>query len=315
MVVLIKIMKKNGVGVKKLLVIGGSGMVASRFIDLSKNKFDITSIDEKTLDITDNVAVQKYFTDSKFDSVINFAAFTNVDAAEADKGNEGGLTYRLNVIGPKNLAETCNQNDMFLMHISTDFAFSGSESNPGPYDEDETVPGTREGIGWYGWTKNRAEVVLADTSKKYAIIRYGYPFRADSYELKKDWARNLLNLYNEQKLYPLFEDQVQSILLIDDLVEPLSKIIENELTGVFHIASSDTTTPYEIGKYLLEKYSGKSVDLVKGSMVEFLKAPGRTPRPRLGGLKVEKTEVKLGVKFKTCKQMVDDFVSQLVSNI
>lgn len=296
---------------KKLLVIGGTGMVASRFVDLSKNKFDITSIDEKTLDITNSSAVQKYFAENKFDSVINFAAFTNVDAAEADKGNEGGLTYRLNVIGPKNLAEVCNANDIFLVHISTDFAFSGGEANPGPYDEDEVLPETSDGIGWYGWTKNRAEVELKVLSKKLAIVRYGYPFRADSYELKKDWARNLISLYNEQKLYPLFDDQVQSILFIDDLVAPLSKIVDQQISGVFHIASSDTTTPYEIGKYLLEKYSGKSVDLVKGSMVEFLKAPGRTPRPRLGGLKVEKTEGKLGVKFATAKEMIDKFVSQL----
>lgn len=296
---------------KKLLVIGGSGMVASRFVDLSKNKFDITSIDEKTLDITDKTAVQKYFNENKFDAVINFAAFTNVDAAEADSGNKEGLTYRLNVIGPKNLAEVCNANDIFLVHISTDFAFSGSEANPGPYDEDEVLPETQDGIGWYGWTKNRAEVALKVLSKKLAIVRYGYPFRANSYELKKDWARNLISLYNEQKLYPLFGDQLQSVLLIDDLVEPLSKIINDELTGVFHIASSDTTTPYEIGKYMLEKYSGGKVQLQKGSMVDFLKAPGRTPRPKLGGLKVEKTEEKLSMKFKTWREMVDEFVSQL----
>ena len=306
-------MNKIGVGVKKLLVIGGSGMVASRFVDLAKDKFNITSIDEKILDITDPLAVQKYFSENKFDSVINFAAFTNVDAAEADKGNEEGLTYRLNVIGPKNLAASCNQNDMFLIHISTDFAFSGSENNPGPYDEDAPIPETSDGIGWYGWTKNRAEVVLRDTSKKFAIIRYGYPFRADSYELKKDWARNLISLYNEQKLYPLFDDQIQSILFIDDLVAPLSKVVDEQIAGIFHIASSDTTTPYEIGKYLLEKYSGKSVELAKGSMVAFLKAPGRTPRPRLGGLSTQKTQTTLGIKFKTAKEMVDEFVSQLTN--
>ncbi len=298
---------------KKLLVVGGTGMVASRFVDLSQDKFDITSIDEKTLDITNNAAVENYLTVNKFDAVINFAAFTNVDAAEADKGNEEGLTYKLNVLGPKNLAEYCNENNIFLVHISTDFVFSGSEAESGPYDEDAIPPETSTGIGWYGWTKNRAEFMLKNVSNKYAVIRYGYPFRAANYDLKNDWARNLIKLYNEQKLYPLFDDQVQSVVFIDHLVEPLTKIINEELTGVFHIASSDTTTPYEIGKYLLEKYSGKEVELQKGSMVEFLKAPGRTPRPRLGGLKVEKTEAKLGMKFKTWKEMADEFVSQLKS--
>ena len=95
---------------KKVLVIGGTGMVASRFVDLAKNILNITSIDEKTLDITDNAAVEKYLEKNKFDAVINFAAFTNVDAAERETGNEEGLAYRLNVLGPKNLAECISRN-------------------------------------------------------------------------------------------------------------------------------------------------------------------------------------------------------------
>jgi dTDP-4-dehydrorhamnose reductase len=296
---------------KRILVIGASGMVGSRFLELASKNFEIVPADEKMLDITDNAAVEKYFALNRFDTVINFAAFTNVDGAEADKGNEDGITYRLNALGPKNLAEVCNKNNIFLIHISTDFVFPGTESFPGPYDEESPLPETSDGIGWYGWTKNRAEFILNKVSKKYAIIRYGYPFRAAAYDVKKDWARNLLKLYDEQKLYPLFDDQVQSVLFIDDLVKPLSKIINEKFTGIFHIASSDTTTPYEAGSYLLGKYADKPVKLQKGSMIEFLKAPGRTPRPRLGGLKVEKTEEKLGVKFRTWREMVDEFVNQI----
>lgn len=296
---------------KKVAVIGASGMVASRYCDLAKSELEITSLDEKTLDITDNSAVEKYFKENKFDVVINFAAFTNVDAAEKESGNEEGLTYRLNVGGPKNLAEYCNENNIFLIHISTDFVFPGNEGDPGPYDEDTPIAETQEGIGWYGWTKNRAELMLKNFSNKYAIVRYGFPFRADNYELKKDWARNLISLYNDQKLYPLFDDQTQSILFIDDLGDPLNKIINNELSGVFHVASEDTASPFEIGSYLLEKYAGKPVSLQKGSMVEFLKTQGRAPRPRLGGLNVEKTEIKLGMKFKKWREMVDEFIAQL----
>lgn len=295
---------------KKLLVIGASGLVGSRFCDLAKSKLDITKADEKTLDITDNSAVEKYFSSNKFDAVLNFAAFTNVDGAEVQRNDENGLAYRLNVIGPKNLAEYCNENNMFLVHISTDFVFSGTEELPGPYSEDADLPKTSKGIGWYGWTKNRAEYMVMTTSNKYAIVRYGYPFRAAPYDLKNDWARNLIKLYNEQKLYPLFIDQVQSIILVDDLVEPLVKIIDSEMNGVFHIAS-DPSNPYEVGTYLLSKYADKPVEIQKGSMAEFLAAAGRTPRPLLGGLKTEITEEKLGMKFKTWREMVDEFVNQI----
>lgn len=297
---------------KKIAVIGGSGMVASRFCELAESNFEITSLDEKTLDITDNEAVKKYFGDNRFDVIINFAAFTNVDAAEAEKGNEDGLTYRLNVLGPKNLADYCKEKDIYLIHISTDFVFPGNEENPGPYGEDAILPETSDGIGWYGWTKNRAEIEINKSSGRLAIVRYGYPFRAAAYDKKKDWARNLISLYDEQKLYPLFDDQVQSVIFVDDLVEPITKMINEELIGVFHIASSDTTTPYEIGSYLLEKYAGKPVEVQKGSMIEFLKAPGRTPRPRLGGLKTEMTQEKLGIKLKTWREMVDEFINQRI---
>lgn len=296
---------------KKVLVIGGSGMVASRVIDLWKDKFEAVPADEKTLDITSREAVKNYFESNFYDVVINFAAFTNVDGAEAQKGDEGGLVWKLNVLGPRYLAEACKNKNIFLIHISTDFVFPGNEINPGPYSEDAKIPGTPEGIGWYGWSKNRAEEEVSFSGCKNAIIRYGYPFRADKFDLKLDWARNLLKLYDEQKLYPLFTDQVQSVVFIDDLAFPLAKIIEDEIEGVFHIASKDTTSPYEIGAYLLEKYAGKTVEIQKGSMAEFLAVPGRTPRPRLGGLSVEKTEKQLGMDFKTWKEMVDGFISQL----
>ncbi len=296
----------------KVAVIGGSGMVASRFIVMAEGKLDITSLDEKTLDITDKIAIENYFEKNIFDCVINFAAYTNVDGAELQKGDESGLVWRLNADGPKNLGEVCKKKNIFLVHISTDFVFPGNESHPGPYKEDSTVPDDPEGIGWYGWTKNRAEKKLKEIDGlEYAVIRYGYPFRADKYDLKLDWARNLIKNYSEQKLYPLFGDQTQSILFIDDMYEPLEKIISNKLAGIFHIASSDSSSPYEIGSYLLEKYTGDKVELQKGSMTEFLKIPAKAPRPRLGGLNCEETEKILVMKFRTWHEMVDEFIFNL----
>ncbi len=294
----------------KTAVIGGSGMVASRFISLALNRLDITSLDEKTVDITNKKAVEKYFQDNSFDCVINFAAYTNVDGAEAQKGDETGIVWRLNTVAPRNLAGVCKNKNTFLIHISTDFVFPGNEENPGLYSEDSVLPDNSYGIGWYGWTKNRAEGEVRGSGCNYAIIRYGYPFRPDNYELKLDWARNLLINYSEQKLYPLFSDQIQNILFIDDMVEPFIKIIESRAGGIFHIASADTGTPYEIGKYLLEKYTGKNVDLQKGSMQDFLGKPGTTPRPRLGGLNSQKTQSILNMKFRTWREMVDEFINQ-----
>lgn len=299
---------------KKILVIGASGMVASRFVDLTKGRFQIISADEKTIDLTQKESIDSFFeVNNDFAAVINFAAYTNVDGAQSQEGDKEGLVWKLNVEAPGYLAEICKEKNIFLVHVSTDFVFPGNEENPGPYSEDTPLPESSKGMGWYGWTKNRGEKLVKESAGRHSIIRYGYPFRSDNFEQKKDWARNLLNLYNEHKLYPLFTDQVQNVILIDEIVEPLAKIIDDEIEGTFHLVSKDLATPFEIGSYLLEKYVGKPVDLQKGLMTEFLKVPGRTPRPRLGGLKVEKTEEVLGMEFKTWREMIDEFASQLSS--
>lgn len=296
---------------KKVAVIGASGMVASRFLKSASKDFAFDPLDEKKVDITDKKSIENYFSNNHCDIIINFAAYTNVDGAEVQKNDKEGLVWRLNVGGPLNLADYCEKNNVFLVHISTDYVFPGNDENPGPYSEDAPLPEKSDGIGWYGWTKNRAESELSRHKVKHAIVRYGYPFRADNYEIKLDWARNLIKLFNEKKLYPLFTDQSQNLLYIDDLVAPLSKIIAEELTGIFHIASDDLTTPFEAGKYLLEKYTGHSVDVKTSSIKDYLKLEGKAPRPYRAGLNCKKTEEALGVQYKTWKEMIDEFVENV----
>ncbi len=293
--------------INRLLVVGGSGMVGSRFVELSSSKFQITSVDEKTLDITDKNAVMKFFKKTNFDTVINFSAYTNVDGAENPLFVEIARIWNLNVKGALNLAEACKKNGTFYVHISTDFVFNGKD---GPYDEDHFLPTDQEEVGYYAWTKINAEFFVKEVNEiNTAIVRYSFPFRATDYPLKEDWARKIIVGYEENKLHPFFTDQTTSILFLDDLVAPLSKIIENKMSGIFHIASKNTGTPYEFASYLLEKYTGHDVKIQKSSILDYLKTPGIAKRPIRGGLKVEKTEEKLGIKMRTWQEMINDFVS------
>lgn len=297
---------------KKVLVIGASGLVGSRFVELAKSKFDIIPVDENTLDITDIDAVNKYFEGNLFDAVVNFAAFTNVDSAEKERNDENGFCYKLNTKAVENLAYACKKYNKFLVQISTDFVFIGNTENQGPYSEDSLVPSTLvPNMGWYGWTKNKAEKLIIESDCKYSIVRIAYPFSSAKYDLKLDFAKNYLKLYDDGKLFSVFTDQTFTPILIEDLVEPLSKIVNEELRGVFHIVSVDTATPFDFVEYLLEKARGAKNVVQKSSMEEFLKADGRTPRPRLGGLKTEKTQEKLGMKFRTWREMIDDFADNL----
>lgn len=291
----------------KLLITGASGLVGSRFVELYLEKVNLLTPDLAEFDITSQESVISYLRENKPDAVINFAAYTNVDGAEKERGDENGLTWKLNVDGVRNLINVCKEKDIFLAQISTDFVFKGDESNPGPYSEDKKLPESNEGISWYGWTKNRAEKLLSESGIEYAVVRIAYPFYSADFAGKLDFAKGFLKLYDDGKLYPVFSDQIHSVLNVDELVEPLIKIVNNKINGTFHIVACDTTTPFEFVSYLLEKARGAKDVLQKGSMKEFLKVEGRTPRPRLGGLKTEITEKKLGMKFKTWREMVDEF--------
>lgn len=265
-------------------------------------------VDEKTVDITNIDSIEKYFRENSkdFDTVVNFAAYTNVDGAERERGDENGLVWKLNVDGPKNLGDACDKYQKFLLHISTDFVFLGTNEDPGPYNEKHETPEFSDKIGWYAWTKNRGERQI-DTLR-YAIVRTAYPFRKKPYDLKKDYVHGILDIFDEGKLFPLFTDQILTPILLEEMVPVLEKIIKNRKAGIFHVVSANTTTPFEFGSYLIEKARGKTNVVEKGSMEEFLKAPGRTPRPRLGGLNSQKTQESLGMKFKTWQEMVDEFV-------
>ena len=286
---------------KRVLVIDATGLIGSRFVELAKNIFEIIPVDEKVLDITNQQAVEEYFSTTQLDAVVNFAAFTNVDAAEKERNDTKGLCYKLNVTGVENLAYASKKYNKFLVQISTDFVFSGTTDNPGPYDELSPVPyELLPSMGWYGWTKKEAEVKIENARAKSAIVR-----------MKLDYAKNFLKLYDDGKLFPIFTDQTITLLYIEDLINPLSKILEEELQGIFHIVSSDIATPFDFVEYLLSKARNVEGVVKKGSMEEFLKTPGRTPRPRLGGLKTEITQQKLEMKFRTWREMVDEFASKL----
>lgn len=294
----------------EILVTGASGLVGSKFVEQTKNNFDIFSPDEKELDILNSKNIEDFTNKHDIKAIVNFAGFTNVDEAQKQKDDKKGLAWQLNVEGPKKLSKVCKEKNIFLIQFSTDFVFKGTKDDLGPYSERSRLPESMDGISWYGWTKNRAENEIKNSGCRYAIVRIAYPFYSTQYDLKLDFAKGFVKLFDENKLYPVFSDQTLSVLNVDDLIDPLSKIITNEIEGVFHIVSKDTTSPFDFAAYLLEKTRGVKNILQKGSMKEFLSKEGKTPRPRLGGLKTEITEEKLGMKFKTWKEMVDEFIEQ-----
>lgn len=293
----------------KVLVTGSAGLVGSRFVELAPKTYDLLTPEIDSLDLTDFDKVENYISKERPDVVIHFAAYTDVDGAEKQKGDKSGLAWRVNVGGTKNLVSAVEKIDCRIVHISTDFIFPGDDKYPGPYTEDARLPEDNQAISWYGWTKLQAEKEVLNSGAKAAIVRISYPFRSE-YPTKADFARNILNLFDSGNLYPMFADQKVTPTFIDDACRLITVIIKSKKEGIFHAASCDLTTPYLFASYLIKKARGVEGVVKKGSMKEFFASGDKTPRHRLGGLKSQITQRQLGIDLMSWKDGIDEMVKQ-----
>jgi dTDP-4-dehydrorhamnose reductase len=307
-------MERNNDKEGLILTLGSDGLVGSRFVELSKYRSNLKTPKSIELDILNRDEIAAVVRSFAFKAIVNFAAFTDVNAAEAQRGDKNGACWKVNVDGARNLAEivaSC-KGSVHLIHISTDMVFSGSKDDKGPYAEKHPVEDDLEKVTWYGYTKGQSEKVIRDIlGDKATIIRIMYPVRA-KFDKKLDYLRKPLRLYDEKKLYPLICDQTISISFIDELSAVIDKVIDLNLFATLHVSSCDTTTPYDIVSYMLKRVRSAEEVVSPITFRDFIKSIGAPPYryPQFGGLSVSESENLLGMKFSTCKQVVDRLIEQ-----
>lgn len=297
---------------KKVYVTGSAGLVGSRFVELSDKDFEIIAPEINEVDITNRASLKSFLDNNQPDVIVNFAAYTDVTEAEKQKGDKDGSCWKVNVVGVENFVSLIDLQKTHFIQISTDMVFSGDEKDPGPYDENHALETDSSKLTWYGYTKSLGEKLVSQKlGDKATILRIIYPVRA-KLESKLDYIRKPLSLYDRGKLYPLFNNQQISISFIDEVCKALKIIINNKIYGIYHASSKDTTTPYKLINYVIEKVRGVK-NVVKPIKVdEFLKET-RSPKvryPKFGGLRVENSERTLGIKYSTWWEIVDKLISQ-----
>ncbi|MBI4037474.1 SDR family oxidoreductase [Candidatus Curtissbacteria bacterium] len=294
---------------KSIAVLGPESLVGSRFCDMAENNFRLIKTDKNKLDILNGPALSAFFSKNHFDYIILFAAFTDVDLAEKEKGNKEKLCWKLNVEAPQNIAKLSKEHNRKLIFISTDFVFDGQA---GPYNESDKPGGNPEKISWYGQTKLEAEKILSGILDDLITVRISFPYRAN-FPQKLDFARNILAKYLEGTLYPLYSDQKITPTFVDDLFPALDIVLKSKETGIFHVASSSVTTPYDFAKLLLEKFENKPVKITEGSLKETMKKESIAPRPVSGGL-VSRRISSLGFQPTDWKDGIGKLLSQNTQN-
>ena len=165
----------------KILITGANGMLAKEVKEKFSEGNELILTDVAELDITNEKAVLDFVTEIKPDYIINCAAFTAVDKAEENKE----LAYKINAIGPKNLAIAANENDAIIMHVSTDYVFGGDK----PVEEDYKEDDEKNPQAVYGTTKLEGEKLIEENCSRYYIFRTAW-----LYGEGRNFVRTMLEL-------------------------------------------------------------------------------------------------------------------------
>ncbi|AZQ63576.1 dTDP-4-dehydrorhamnose reductase [Flammeovirga pectinis] len=229
---------------KEILVTGARGQLGSELNYLANTieaRFKFVDLDE--LDITNQDDVNSFFTQRNFSHCINCAGYTAVDKAESDEET----ARKVNVLGTKNLAIACKENNVTLFHISTDFVFDGNQITP--YSE-EIIPSP---ISVYGVTKLEGENEVIKTMTNYFIIRTAWLYSS----FGNNFVQTMLRLANERDELGVIVDQIGSPTYARDLAKAILSIITQESTayGVYHYSNEGVASWYDFAQsiFLLSK--------------------------------------------------------------
>lgn len=231
------------------------------------------------------------------------AAKTGILESEKERGDKKGLFWRTNVRGTKNVVDACLKNKIFMIFFSAETVFAGRRERPGPYSEEDAPEENWQFLSWYGWTKREGERLVSTLVPNWAIVRLSSVVGKGSLS-RPDYLQKIVRKFDEGELGPMFVDQKIALSDLDEALEVIKMIVKKRLEGIFHAASFDQFSPYELANYLLKKTRSTRSGLVASSLEDFLKTYPHT-FPQFSGLKTDKTQKLLGVKFSSWKQIID----------
>lgn len=260
-----------------VLVTGAFGQLglALQLVAINYNTIHFYFADSNEADIIDKERLIKLYNKLKPDFCINAAAYTAVDKAETDQEK----AHAINVEGVKNIVEVCNRFNTTLIHISTDFVFDGSKSEP--YTEQD-VTNTQ---GVYGKTKLEGESEIIKKSDKFFIIRTSWLYS----QFGHNFMKTMLKIAKEKTTLKVVNDQVGTPTHAVDLAEVIIKIIlsESKNYGIYHFSNEGETSWYDFAKEIFE-LNKISIDLQPISTSDF---PTAAKRPNYSVL--DKSKIKL----------------------
>lgn len=227
----------------KVLVIGSGGQLGTDCIEVLGSDHEISPIDFPDIDIAERDSVAQVCDRYEPEVIINCAAYTAVDKCET----ETDACRRINVDGPRYIAEIGSNNSSTIIHISTDYVFDGKKEIPQPYIEGDPVNPLSE----YGRTKLAGEQALLACSPNALVLRTAWLYSAHGPNFLKTMLR--LALSDPARNFTIVDDQFGSLTWSYTLARQIKQLLQTDLQGVIHTTSEGYSSWFEAACYFLEK--------------------------------------------------------------
>ncbi len=236
----------------KILVTGANGQVGFCVGEqLKKTNWDFKLCTRLDLDVSNREEVDKLISDYLPDVIVNAAAYTAVDKAESNQDD----AFAINADGVKNLAEAAKKIDCILLHISTDYVFSGDKH--GLYREDDhTAP-----QGTYGHSKLAGERAVQDLLEKFIILRTAWVFG----EHGNNFVKTMVRVGRDRAQLGVVADQYGGPTYAGDIANVLLKIVaeiqaENSIKwGIYHFSGAPHVSWYDFASEIFNQVGANKI--------------------------------------------------------
>ena len=292
-----------------ILITGGKGQLAYEIKDLLETgKAEIGAIEIKDanakfvdvdeLDITNLDAVRSFINEFKADVVINCAAFTNVDGCEVNMD----AAFKVNALGARNLAIATEEIGAKLVHVSTDYVFSGVGNIP--FKEfDKTEPKSA-----YGTTKLLGENYVREFSSKYYIVRTAWLYGYNG----NNFVYTMIKLAKNNDSIKVVNDQKGNPTNANDLAYHILKLITTDEYGVYHCTGEGECSWYDFAKKIIE-LSGEDCVVNPCTSEEFAKAATKqvANRPEYSSLDKMMLRCTVGNEMRNWEIAIEEFMKNI----
>ena len=228
---------------------------------LEARAHEVLAFAHSDLDVTDSSAIDEALAEAEPEVVVNCAAWTDVDGAEANES----AAMRVNDTGAALLARAAAERDAKVVYVSSDYVFDGSGARP-YVESDVTGP-----ISAYGRSKQAGETSVAVTNPRHFIVRSSWLYGTRG----RNFVETMLRLAGEQPEVIVVSDQVGCPTYTRHLADAIAQLVETEEFGIHHVVAAGRCSWFEFAQEIFDQ-AGSECRVMAGT-TEMLARPA--PRP------------------------------------